>query len=70
MLGLHVFRQTEPPLRVDRLASPPEDGSIPLSALPKDTTSKLVGLFPYVLNAKQESCEYHIKSLGITRLWE
>jgi len=36
--------------------------TIPLSALPKDTTSKLVGLslhYPFImLNVKQESCEY------------
>ena len=45
MLGLHVFRQTGPPRLVDCLAPPPEDGGIPLSALSKDTTSKLAGLF-------------------------
>ena len=49
MLGLHVFRQTWPPRRVDCLALttclPHKDRGIPLSALPKDTTSKLAGLF-------------------------
>jgi len=38
--------------------------SIPLSALPKDTTSELAGLSPHysflMLNAKQESCEYQL----------
>jgi len=46
--------------------------TIPLSALPKDTTSELVGLSPhyssFMLNVKQESCEYQLlKSFGLTR---
>ena len=49
MLDLHVFRQTGPPRLVDCLAPatclPHKDGGIPLSALPKDTTRKLAGLF-------------------------
>ena len=52
---------------------PHKDGGIPLSALPKDTTSKLAGLFYtlslFMLSAKQGSCEYHfLKSFGMTRL--
>jgi len=37
--------------------------AILLSALPKDTTGKLVGLpshYPLMLNVKQESCKYKI----------
>ena len=55
---------------------PHNDGGIPLSTLPKDTTSKLAGLFFtlllfFMLSAKQESCEYHfLKSFGMTRLKE
>ena len=49
MLGLHVFRQTGPPRRVDCLALttclPHKGGGISLSALLKDTASKLAGLF-------------------------
>jgi len=45
---------------------------IPLSALPKDTTSELVGLsshYPFfMLKVKQGSCEYQLlKSFGLTR---
>ena len=52
---------------------PHKGGGVPLSALPKDTTSKLAGLFStlflYMLSAKQGSCEYHfLKSFGMTRL--
>ena len=52
---------------------PHKGGGIPLSALPKDTTSKLAGLFStlflLMLSAKQGSCEYHfLKSFGMTRL--
>ena len=48
-------------------------GGVPLSALPKDTTSKLAGLFStqflFKLSAKQESCEYpFLKSFGMIRL--
>ena len=50
-------------------------GSIALSALHKDITSKLAGLFStlflFMLSAKQGSCEYHfLKSFGMTRLEE
>ena len=49
MLGLHVFHQTGPPRRVDCLAPslvlPHKDGGIQLSGFPKNTTSKLAGLF-------------------------
>ena len=45
---------------------PHEDGDIPLSALTKDTTSKLTGLYsllcntiPIVLSSKQGSFKYH-----------
>ena len=52
---------------------PCEDGGIPLSALPKDTTRKLAGLlstlFLAVLSAKQGNCKYYfLKSFGMTRL--
>ena len=52
---------------------PHKGGGIPLGALPKDTTSKLAGLFStlslFMLSAKQGSCEYHfLKSFGMTRL--
>ena len=52
---------------------PHKGGGILLSALPKDTTSKLAGLFSplslLMLSAKQGSCEYHfLKSFGMTRL--
>ena len=48
MLCLHIFRQTGPPT-TGRLVGPStclphEDGGIPLSALPKYTTSELAGL--------------------------
>ena len=53
---------------------PHKGGGIPLSALPKDTTSKLAGLSStlslFMLSAKQGSCEYHfLKSFSMTRLW-
>jgi len=46
--------------------------AIPLSALPKDTTSELTVLSPhypfFMLNVKQKSCEYQLlKSFGLTR---
>jgi len=46
--------------------------AIPLSVLPKDTTSKLAGLsshYPFfMLNVKQESCKYQLlKSFNLTR---
>ena len=52
---------------------PHKDGGVPLSVLPKDTTSKFAGLFStlslFMLSAKQGSCEYHfLKSFGKTRL--
>ena len=51
---------------------PHKDGGIPLSVLPKDTTSKLAGLFSilslFILSTMQGSCEYHfLKSFGMTR---
>ena len=50
---------------------PHKGGGVPLSALPKDTTSKVIGLsftlFLVMLSAKQGSCEYHfLKSFGMT----
>ena len=49
-----------------------EGGGVPLSALPKDTTSELASLFStqsYLLSAMQGSCEYHfLKSFGMTPL--
>ena len=52
---------------------PHKGRGVPLSALPKDTTSKLAGLFStlslFMLSTKQGSCEYHfLKSFGMTRL--
>ena len=65
MLGLHVFRQIGPPRRIDCLASPHEDGDIPLSALPNDATSKLAVFF-FILSLRAE----RLKSFGMTRLGE
>ena len=50
-----------------------KDSGIPLRVLPKDTTSKLAGLFStlsfFMLSTKQESFEYHfLKYFGMTRL--
>ena len=72
MLGeqLHNYN----PVKYERATClPHKGGGIPLSALPKDTTSKLAGLFStlslFMLSAKQGSCEYHfLKFFGITRL--
>ena len=52
---------------------PHKGGGMPLNALPKDTTSKLAGLFftiiTFVLSAKLVSSEYYfLKSFGMTRL--
>ena len=52
---------------------PHKDRGVPLSALPKDTTSKLAGLFStlsfFMLSANQGSCEYHfLKSIAFGRL--
>jgi len=49
-----------------------KEDAIPVSALSKDTTSKLVGLsshYPFfMLNVKQGSCEYQLlKYFGLTR---
>ena len=49
-----------------------KDEGIRLRALPRNTTSKLVGLFStlsFLLNARQGSCGYHfLKSFGMIRL--
>ena len=52
---------------------PQKCGGVLLSALPKDTASKLAGLFStlslYYAERQAESCEYHfLKSFGMTRL--
>jgi len=45
--------------------------AVPLSALPKDTTSELASLssrYSFLLNVMQESCEFQLlKSFGLTR---
>ena len=72
MLGLQLHNYN--PVKYERAICLPHKGrGIPLSALPKDTTSKLAGLFStlsfFMLSAKQGSCEYHfLKSFGMTRL--
>ena len=48
---------------------PHEYGSIPLSALPKDTTNWLVvHINPIVLSAKQGSYQHHFLVFGMNRL--
>ena len=58
---------------MDRLLGPTtclphEDGGIPLSALPKDTTSKLAGLFPTLsLCAERQAGKLRISFFNV--LW-
>ena len=52
---------------------PRKDGNLPLSALPRTQPSLLACSphYPYVMSAKQGSCEYHfLKYFGMTRLGE
>ena len=75
-LALFASLQLDWPTTTGRLLDPGtflphEDGGIPLSVLPADTTSKLAGLFSiaiaFALSAKQGSCKsYFLKSFGMT----
>ena len=76
MLGLHVFRQTGPPRRIDCLASPSVchmkmEASRKVTCPWTQQANLAVGspYYPYVMSAKLGSWEYHfLKSFGMTRL--
>ena len=74
MLG-EQFHNCNPVKRRYATCLPHKDEGIPLTVLPKDTTSKLAGLFStlslFMLSAKQGSGKYDFfKSFVVTRLRE